>query len=235
MNYGILDLKRKYQKNMLIGFFTAGIFFVSVFALASNWSKEYEKIPVFVEKDPRLDTLIVYPPIPPKPIDIEDIRTGPPPDAPEIGQIVAVDDTLVKEAEEIPTQNQLMKWIPNEPQFDPIEYASEANIEKIVNALLAKQDTFVPYDEGPVIINKFQPVYPSLAKKAGLEGVVWLKAWIDPEGTVRDVSIVNSSEKDAGFEEAAIEAAYKTTWKPAIANGQPVALWITYKVEFILK
>jgi len=235
MNFRISNLKRVYQRNMLIGFLTAGTLFVSVFALASNWSKEYEKISIFIEEDPGLDTLIVYPPIPPKPIELEDIRTGSPPEPPEIGQIIAVADTLVKQVAEIPTQNQLTKWIPDNPEFDPDRYTSEANIEKVIETLLPQPGVFIPREVNPVQINTVNPEYPPIAQRAGVEGVVWLNALVDKDGKVRDVIIVKESGANAGFEEAAIKAAYKTAWKPAIANGQPIALWVTYKVEFVLK
>ena len=78
-------------------------------------------------------------------------------------------------------------------------------------------------------------MYPPIAQRAGIQGAVWVKALVDKEGTVRDVVIEKGSDANAGFEEAAIDAAKKTVWKPAIANGQPTAVWVTYKVEFVLR
>jgi protein TonB len=79
------------------------------------------------------------------------------------------------------------------------------------------------------------PKYPDLAQRANIEGTVWVKALVDKEGKVRDVIIVKNSGANAGFEEAAIDAAKQTVWKPAISNGQPIAVWVTYKVDFKLK
>lgn len=235
MNIRISELKRAYQRNMLIGFTIAGLLFVSVVALASTWNREYEEPVVINVEDLRPDTLIVMPPIPPGPTEPIEVTTGQPPEPPEIGIIIAVDDSLIKEAEEIPTQNQIKSWVPDAPVIDPDQYASEANIKRVLESLLPGPKDFVPYDEMPVAINQPSPVYPPLAQRAGMQGVVWLKALIDQEGKVRKVIIEKDSEAHAGFEEAAIDAAYKTTWKPALANGQPVALWVTYKVEFVLK
>jgi TonB family protein len=58
---------------------------------------------------------------------------------------------------------------------------------------------------------------------------------IDVEGRVRDVVVAKESGESESFGRAAKEAALKTVWKPAISNGQPVAVWITYKVSFRLK
>jgi protein TonB len=230
-----MDLKRSYQKYMLIAFVISGLVFASAFALATNWNKKHQPPMIIIDTELRQDTLKVLPPVNRDPIDIENIQTGPPPKPPEIGQIVAVDDTLVPEVVQIPTQLQLLNWIPDAPVIDLVQYASPANVEKIIQELLPQPDEFIPYDEGPVAVRQPRPIYPPLAMKAGMEAVIWLKILIDKEGIVRDVMVIKSSEKEAGFEEAATDAAYKSSWKPAIANGQPVAVWVTYKVEFVLR
>jgi protein TonB len=229
-----LDLKRSYQKYMLIAFIISGLVFASAFALAANWNKNNEPPAMIVDAKVRLDTLIVIPPVNRDPIDIENIQTGPPPQPPEIGQIVAVDDTLVPEVAQIPTQLQLLNWVPETPVIDLGQYASPANVEKIIQELLPQPDEFIPYDEGPVAVRQPRPIYPPLAMKAGMEAVVWVKILIDKEGTVRDIMVIKSSENEAGFEEAATEAACNSIWKPAIANGQPVAVWVSFAVKFKL-
>ena len=235
MNFRISELKKVYQRNMLIGFTTAALVFSSMFALASALDKEYEPPEDMVYVDYQPDTLVVLPPVPPSPTRIIDPLPEPPPEPPEIGIIIAVEDSLIQEPGEVPTQNQIASWVPDTPEIDPIQYASESNIERVLESLLPQPGEFVPYDEIPVALNKPAPIYPPMPQRAGMEGVVWLKALVDREGKVRDVIIVNDSNPDAGFAEAAINAAYKTVWKPALANGQPVALWVTYKVEFVLK
>ena len=234
MSFKISNLKKKYQKNMLVGFIAAGLFVISISALASTWNRGNEESTASALNNPPPDSIILYPP-PPKPTGPIFVIPGPPPAPPEVGKIIPVEDSLIKEVSEVPTQQQLAASAPDAPEFDPDEYASEENIEKVVRSLLPPPDVFVPYDEMPVAINQPSPDYPPLAQRAGIQGVVWLKALIDQQGKVRRVIIEKDSEAHAGFEEAAIDAAYKTTWKPALANGQPVALWVTYKVEFVLK
>jgi hypothetical protein len=38
-----------------------------------------------------------------------------------------------------------------------------------------------------------------------------------------------------GFEEAALEAAYKREYRPAQFENKPVAVWVSYQVSFQLK
>ena len=47
--------------------------------------------------------------------------------------------------------------------------------------------------------------------------------------------ITKSSGSAAGFDEAALAAAWEIRYVPATQNGHPVAVWVTYKVSFRLK
>ena len=47
------------------------------------------------------------------------------------------------------------------------------------------------------LIHEVSPVYPAIAKAAGLEGEVMLLAKVDPNGRVRDVTVVRSVHRAA--------------------------------------
>ncbi len=101
---------------------------------------------------------------------------------------------------------------------------------------LPSPDEFVTYDEAPQPIKTVQPVYPDSAKKAGIEGEVWIKALIDRQGKVRDVECLrDSSDKPYIFCEPATKSALQYEYKPALSAGNPVAVWVKYKVKFSLK
>ena len=98
---------------------------------------------------------------------------------------------------------------------------------------LPPPDEFVPVEVQPEMIFQQQPEYPRIAKSAGLTGLVWVKALVDKEGNVRQAMVGKSCGTQA-LDDAAVAAAYKNKFKPAIQNGRPIALWVTYKVEFKL-
>jgi TonB family protein len=98
---------------------------------------------------------------------------------------------------------------------------------------LPQPDDFVPCSEMPVLLELVEPVYPESAKKAGVEGKVWVKALVDTKGEVRDALIYRSSGHSQ-LDEAARQAAYKCKWKPAENDGKPVAVWLAYQVNFVL-
>jgi len=93
---------------------------------------------------------------------------------------------------------------------------------------------FVQFDEAPQIVRRAAPVYPEIAKKAGLEGTVWVKIQLDENGKVREALVQKSSKPDLGFEEAAMAAAKSFEFSPARKNQKPVAVWITMPFHFKL-
>jgi len=46
--------------------------------------------------------------------------------------------------------------------------------------------------------------------------------------------ILRSSGSKAGFDQAAIAAAKKCKFKPAVQNGCPLAVWVSFSFEFSL-
>jgi TonB family protein len=93
---------------------------------------------------------------------------------------------------------------------------------------------FVPLEKYPEMIHHENPEYPSLARKAGLEGTVWIKALVSKDGLVEKAVVMKTSEI-ASLDESALRAAYRNRFTPGIQNGQAVAVWVAYKVDFVLK
>jgi len=96
------------------------------------------------------------------------------------------------------------------------------------------EDEFVAVDQPAMMTVTSTPIYPDAAKNNKVEGVVWVKALVDETGAVVEAKVAKSSVKDQGFEEAALVAAKQCKYSPAVKNGKPVAIWVTYKVDFTL-
>jgi protein TonB len=91
---------------------------------------------------------------------------------------------------------------------------------------------FQVVEEQPVLIKKVIPTYPDLARKAGLEGTVYVLALVDLDGTIKKVVIQKGSDM---FNEAAISAVKQWVYKPAINANQPVKVWVGIPVKFNLR
>jgi TonB family protein len=102
------------------------------------------------------------------------------------------------------------------------------------------EEYFVPYDNPPQPIGDFDAiqnnlVYPELAKKAGIDGIVVVMAQISENGDVLKTKILRSLGENNGCDDAAIEAIKSVKWKPARVDGKPVAVWVSVPVKFNLQ
>ena len=80
----------------------------------------------------------------------------------------------------------------------------------------------------------FQPKYPRIALKNGIEGTVILKVKVDKQGTPYKVEISQSSGSDM-LDNAALRAARKCKFSPAINNGNPVESTAYLFYKFIIR
>jgi protein TonB len=234
-SYGAFELKRAYRKNMAIGILSASAAFIiiigAIVIIAGLESGKPEAAGTIVLQStadlgapPTLSTQEM-------PVRV----ATPERQAPSVGVPTPVPDEEAPEEVEVATMDDLASMAAPEPVMDLDQVGDKDIVIENMEELLPSPDEFVAYEESPEKIEEVELKYPEMARRAGIEGIVWVKALVDKEGKVRDVIIAKDSGANAGFEDAAIQQAYATTWKPAISNGQPVAVWVTYKVVFKLK
>ncbi len=176
--------------------------------------------------------------------DIIDPVAPPPPPPPATEGVVdgynAIDDSLLQYEDETDGFREEPIHDPFAPQgpFGQGRQPGDGDGEgggtgELVVAGLPGKDEFVWAEIQPELIHSVQPDYPRFAKDAGLEGRVIVKALVGPEGSVLD-AIVFGSSGHLLLDEAALAVAGKYKYKPAIQNGNPIAIWVTYTVEFTL-
>jgi len=228
------ELKRTYQRNMAIGFGVLGAAHVLgillVILIGSLSSKPVQAPEIVITSKQNL----IAPPSLSQTQEQIKLAVQEHITKPNIVNLKPVPDEEAPEETDMKTQEELANLAPSTP-VENLEGNINVDVDRVVDELLPTPDEFVPFEQAPVQITSVQPKYPELAQRASIQGAVWVKALVDKEGKVRDAIIAKESGANAGFEEAAIEAAKQTVWKPAISNGQPIAVWVTYKVEFKLK
>lgn len=95
--------------------------------------------------------------------------------------------------------------------------------------------TFIPHSVLPVCTFRPVPDYPDMARQAGVEGRVILQIFISTEGIPVQVVITQSSGLGS-MDEAAEEAAWKSSWSPARrADNVPVGVWTSVIYNFVLE
>jgi len=93
---------------------------------------------------------------------------------------------------------------------------------------------FTAFDELPKIVEYVAPKYPPLALEAGIEGTVNVKVVIGPDGKVLAVSVL-SSDVTSAMEKSALEAARRSTFRPARQRHVPVKAWVAIPYRFRLR
>ena len=94
---------------------------------------------------------------------------------------------------------------------------------------------FVPFDTAPQPKKGMgiRPIYPEIAKEAGIEGVVYIQFFIDEKGNVTE-AYVQKGIPGTGLDEAALDAVRKSKWYPAQQRDKKVGVWQTVPVTFSL-
>ena len=82
-----------------------------------------------------------------------------------------------------------------------------------------------------LLLQKVQPIYPSDARNAGIQGAVVLQGVISKEGRVMDLHVVSGPKELAA---AATEAVQQWRYKPYLFMGDPVEVDTQFQVNFTL-
>ena len=81
------------------------------------------------------------------------------------------------------------------------------------------------------LANYLSKNYPERAKKAGIQGTVFIKFYVDKDGTTKGFEVLKGI--GGGCDEAAIEAIKSYgTWSPPKQRGRAVKQWFNIPVKF---
>lgn len=96
---------------------------------------------------------------------------------------------------------------------------------------------FVAVEKEPAVdLGKLQGLvtYPEIARRAGVEGKVVIRALIDKSGALKKLSVEHS--ENAMLNDAAKDAVKKYgRFEPAIQNGQAISCWVSIPIQFKLR
>jgi protein TonB len=228
--YGAVELKAVYRKYWTTGLIVAtvvhfliiGIYFLVEALQAEEPPMVHVKLLKYTDlgPPPSITNANMPPPINPS------VPTA----KPTVGIPVPVPDAEVSAEQVLATQTEMSQ------QTAPVGETSgggEVAVQQDIQIDDAPPADFVPVEKEPVIIKRVEPKYPEMAIRAGLEGRVWVKIWVDKEGKVRQV-VVQKSDAEI-FNEPAVEAAKQFVFTPAYMNNGPVSVWVSVPFKFYLQ
>ncbi|OYV86378.1 MAG: hypothetical protein B7Z63_04115, partial [Ignavibacteriae bacterium 37-53-5] len=142
---------------------------------------------------------------------------------PNVGIPVPVPDAEVSPEQTIATQQELSKIA------GPMTQGSGGDSVGVSMGNFKVPDDgpppdFVPVEKEPQIIKQVIPKYPELAQRAGIEGRVIVKIWVDKDGKPHKAIVMKSDAEI--FNQPSIDAAMQYRFTPAIMNKGPVAVWV---------
>ena len=224
--YGATELKALYQKYWLTGLGIAVAIHLTIVG-------SYYLIGLLsAEEAPTVNVRIMkYSDLGPPP-SITSANTPPPiavsaPTAkPTVGAPVPVPDAEVSAEQTIASQTEMSQVTP----IGDMTGKGEEVVIKIDDD--APPADFVAVEKEPIVVKKVEPKYPELAMRAGLEGKVWVKIWVDKEGKAKQVVVLKSDAEI--FNEPAVEAAKQFVFTPAYMNNGPVSVWVSVPFKFKL-
>lgn len=177
---------------------------------------------------------------------------------PESSFIIPEEEQIVVEMEDIEQTQQIEKppppprppvpiEVPNDEvlEDDIIDIDAEIDFDEPVyipppppRAEDAEPEIFVVVENMPELIGGIlglqkRVTYPEIAKKAGVEGTVFLQFIVDEQGNVVDPIVMRGI--GAGCDEAALKAIRTAKFKPGRQRGKPVKVKFSLPVRFRLK
>ena len=86
----------------------------------------------------------------------------------------------------------------------------------------------------PTAVTKVKPHYTQAAMQAKIQGNVELTAVVREDGSVGEVTVVQSLDTVHGLDDAAVEAVRQWTFAPGTKDGQAVEVEIHMHMRFTL-
>lgn len=165
-------------------------------------------------------------------VQLEDIQQTkqenrpPPPPKPPI-PIEAPSEDVLEDIEIADTEIDLSETI----EAPPPPPKEEKKVDEEPTYFVAVEEMPEPIGGIAAIQQKIK--YPEIAKRAGVEGKVYVLAFVDEQGNVTKAQVMKGL--GAGLDEEALKAVKETKFKPGKQRGKPVKVQVSIPIVFKLQ
>ena len=232
VGYGTLELRKESHLYLGHGVAVAVGLLLIFWTISANWGwltgwsgifgKEEERIISYtgitsvtqLPPPPLIDK--PKPPVQPKPKVQPKVEKPP-----NVGKIKKVKKEEAPPEQTLATQKEIRKAI-HQPQG--------------VEGGIGDAPVFVPCEVMPSFLRKKEPRYPEMARRAGIEGKVFVSVLVSEKGKPIKAKIMKRVPSDQTiFDEAAIECVMKSTYSPGVQNSSPIEVWLAVPIRFTLR
>jgi protein TonB len=239
-DYGSYKLRKSYKKYVTIAMWIA-IFIVLMVTTGPaiyRWINPEE----VVEKKRKVVqiTQLEQPPSIGEQQEIEEIQ------APPLKSTIKFTPPVVKPDEQVqdeymPTVDELKEVDPGAETQEGVEGGVDYSLIEVEEKVVEEEKAptyFVAVEEMPEPIGGIKAIqekisYPEIAKRAGVEGKVYILAFVDENGNVTKAQVLKGI--GAGCDEAAQDAVLQTKFKPGKQRGTPVKVQVSIPIVFKLQ
>jgi len=121
-------------------------------------------------------------------------------------------------------------YLPAQIEGKPTKYKFDFRYKDTDYFVMAEE---MPTPVGGISAIASKVVYPEIAKRAGIEGRVFVKALIDTNGNVIETEVIKGL--GAGIDESAQNAVKASKFTPGKIDGKPVKVQVTVPLLFKLQ
>ncbi|NTU57679.1 MAG: energy transducer TonB [Chlorobiaceae bacterium] len=233
ISYGNLVLRREAHLFLTHGVIVSVICLLCFWLVSANWNNLMALTGLFKHEDKinvqcyeivtNVTQLPPPPPIaPPEPPKVK-AANAPVEAPPNVGKIKKVADASAEQT--LATQKEIKQVI----QQGAVSQGDGANCDNPVLEFVECQDP--PRLENPSL----KPMYPEMARIAGIEGRVFVRVLIGEDGKAMKSEIVKRVPQDCNvFDKEAVRFVMSSKYIPGKQNNKRVRVWMTIPVRFTL-
>ncbi len=237
--YGAYRLRRKYNRNVLIGLMI-GIILIATAIItpylnakaAEGRAKRAERqVEIKLENlDTPHEQVAPPPPPPPPPTDVVQQQAYVPP--------VVVDSIKPEDAKQLMTADQAQTEVTNKEVVEVVqqvkEEVQEADPEATPFVVVEEMPQFPGGDPALLKYIGEHTQYPEVAKENNIQGKVIVRFCVTSKGGVSQVSILKGVDPELDKEAIRVVNTLPT-FKPGKQGGKPVPVWYMVPITFTLK
>ncbi len=153
---------------------------------------------------------------------VEELKEPPPPPKPKLPVEIKETEEVADEEEE--EEQEEIEFTPT-TTFNELEAPPPPKVEKTYE--------FFAVEVKPKVVKQVEPEYPELARKAGIEGRVFVKVLVNEQGRVDTVIVLKATNPI--FIKPAVAAAKQFVFTPGRQRDKPVKVWVAIPFIFRLE
>jgi len=235
LHYGNLFLRRQAHLFLSHGVITAIALLTFFWLITANWQTIASLTGLF-DKDTHpmvqcyevVTSVTQLPPPPPlaapEPVPVTPSSAVAPPN---VGKIKKVSQEEAPHEQTVATQKELKQAIQTQGTGSGSGSGSASSGDEV--------PMFVPCEKMPGFLDQKKPVYPEMARIAGITGKVFVSVLIGEDGRPVKAKVMKRIPADCDvFDAVAIKSVMESKYYPGIQNGSPIKVWFTVPIRFQL-